>query len=148
MDRRDFLHAAVSTGAVAAAQAVGAAGAAHAAGDRGVAAGNARPAVPGLRSRGEDNPGAPARHRLRSLTARAITAAYLARIGELNRQGPELRAILETNPDALARAEALDQEREVRKTRGALAGVPILLKDNIATADRMTTTAGSLALAG
>src|SRR5688572_1596911 len=81
-------------------------------------------------------------------TSRAITAAYLARIDEIDRKGPELHSILETNPDALTLAEAVDRDRKTGKARGALAGIPILLKDNIATADRMTTTAGSLALAG
>ncbi|MCL4524859.1 MAG: amidase [Acidobacteria bacterium] len=81
-------------------------------------------------------------------TSRSITEQYLARIEELDRQGPALRAILETNPDAPAIADALDQERRAKGPRGPLHGIPVLLKDNIDTADRMTTTAGSLALAG
>ena len=81
-------------------------------------------------------------------TARSITERYLARIAQLDRQGPALRSILETNPDALAIADALDQERRSKGPRGPLHGIPVLLKDNIDTADRMTTTAGSLALAG
>ncbi|HEX4496417.1 MAG TPA: amidase [Thermoanaerobaculia bacterium] len=81
-------------------------------------------------------------------TARSITEKYLARIGALNAQGPELRAVIETNPEALAIADALDAERRAKGPRGPLHGVPILLKDNIGTADRMTTTAGSLALEG
>jgi amidase len=81
-------------------------------------------------------------------TARSITEAYLARIEALNTRGPELRAVIETNPEALAIADALDAERRAKGPRGPLHGIPILLKDNIGTADRMTTTAGSLALEG
>jgi amidase len=81
-------------------------------------------------------------------TSRSITEHYLARIEQLDRQGPALRSILETNPDALSIAGALDQERRGKGPRGPLHGIPVLLKDNIDTADRMTTTAGSLALAG
>ena len=73
---------------------------------------------------------------------------YLARIAALDRQGPALRQVLETNPDALAIAAELDAERKAGRIRGPLHGMPILLKDNIGTADRMTTTAGSLALEG
>ncbi|HKE17631.1 MAG TPA: amidase [Kofleriaceae bacterium] len=81
-------------------------------------------------------------------SSRAITEAYLARIEALDRRGPALHSVIELNPDALADADRLDQERRGRGPRGPLHGIPILLKDNIATADRMTTTAGSLALAG
>jgi amidase len=81
-------------------------------------------------------------------TARSLTEAYLARIDALNTRGPELRAVIETNPEALAIADALDAERRTKGPRGPLHGIPILLKDNIGTADRMTTTAGSLALEG
>jgi amidase len=83
-----------------------------------------------------------------SETSRSLTEKYLARIEALDRQGPTLRAVLETNPEALAVAQALDAERKAGKTRGPLHGIPILLKDNISTSDRMTTTAGSLALEG
>jgi len=82
------------------------------------------------------------------LTARSITQAYLDRIEELDRKGPTLRHVIETNPDALAIADALDQERKSGRVRGPLHGIPVLIKDNIDTADRMTTTAGSLAMAG
>ena len=81
-------------------------------------------------------------------SAKAIAEAYLARIEALDRRGPELRSVIEINPDALADADRLDQERRGRGPRGPLHGIPILLKDNIGTADRMTTTAGSLALTG
>ena len=83
-----------------------------------------------------------------ALTARGLTQAYLDRIQALDRQGPTLRSILETNPDALDIAEGLDRERRLKGPRGPLHGVPVLVKDNLDTADRMTTTAGSLALAG
>ncbi len=81
-------------------------------------------------------------------TARSVTEAYLARIAEIDRQGPTLRSVIETNPDALDIADALDRERAEGRVRSPLHGVPILVKDNIDTADRMTTTAGSLALGG
>ncbi|MDE2849119.1 MAG: amidase [Acidobacteriota bacterium] len=81
-------------------------------------------------------------------TSREITELYLDRIEALDRQGPTLSSIIETNPDALEIAVELDHERAAGNVRGPLHGVPILLKDNVATADRTTTTAGSLALEG
>ena len=81
-------------------------------------------------------------------TSREITDLYLGRIEALDRRGPMLRSVIETNPDALEIAEELDRERAAGNVRGPLHGVPILLKDNIATADRTTTTAGSLARDG
>jgi amidase len=81
-------------------------------------------------------------------TARSIAEMYLARINAIDRSGPKLRSVIETNPDALSIADALDRERTEKGTRGPLHGIPILIKDNIDTADRMSTTAGSLALAG
>jgi amidase len=83
-----------------------------------------------------------------SETARSIAEKYLARIDALDRKGPGLRAVLEINPDALAIAERRDAERRSGKLRGPLHGIPVLLKDNIGTADRMNTTAGSFALMG
>jgi amidase len=82
------------------------------------------------------------------MTARSITQAYLDRIAELDRKGPTLRHVIEVNPDALSIADGLDQERKAGRVRGPLHGIPILLKDNIDTADKMTTTAGSFALEG
>jgi len=82
------------------------------------------------------------------LTARGLVEQYLARIDAIDVAGPELRSIIETNPDALVIADALDRERETTGPRGPLHGIPILLKDNIDTADQMQTTAGSLALLG
>jgi amidase len=81
-------------------------------------------------------------------TSRSLTEKYLARIESLDKRGPELRSVLEINPDALAIAEKLDAERKGGRTRGPLHGIPVFVKDNIGTADRMTTTAGSLALEG
>ncbi|MFN0150090.1 MAG: amidase family protein [bacterium] len=81
-------------------------------------------------------------------TARSIAAAYLARIEEIDRGGPAINSVIEINPDALAIADALDAERRAGRVRGPMHGIPVLLKDNIDTADRMMTTAGSLALAG
>jgi amidase len=81
------------------------------------------------------------------LTAHSITEKYLARIEAIDRQGPTLRSVIEVNPDALEIAEALDKERKEKGARGPLHGIPVLIKDNIDTSDRMATTAGSLALA-
>jgi amidase len=80
-------------------------------------------------------------------TARSLTEAYLQRIDAMDQRGPALRHVLETNPDALAIADRLDQERKAGRVRGPLHGIPILIKDNIDTRDRMHTSAGSLALA-
>lgn len=77
-----------------------------------------------------------------------LVEAYTARIHAIDRQGPKLGAVIELNPDAAKIAEQLDRERKAGKTRGSLHGVPVLIKDNIGTADRMSTTAGSLALEG
>jgi amidase len=80
------------------------------------------------------------------LTSLSLTRHYLDRIQALDRRGPCLRAVIETNPRALEIAAALDRERAAQGARGPLHGMPILIKDNIETADRMMTTAGSLAL--
>jgi amidase len=82
------------------------------------------------------------------LTAERLVELYIERITALDRHGPELRSVQELNPDALEIARTLDAERRNRGPRGPLHGVPILLKDNIDTADKMSTTAGSLALVG
>lgn len=82
------------------------------------------------------------------LTALSLVRMYLARIEALDRNGPRLNSILEVNPDAEAIAKRLDRERRMGFVRGPLHGIPIVLKDNIDTADRMQTAAGSLALVG
>jgi amidase len=82
------------------------------------------------------------------LSVVALAKKYLARISEIDNRGPALRSVLELNPDALSIAAALDRERKSKGSRGPMHGIPVLIKDNIATQDRMTTTAGSLALAG
>ncbi|MGB8507944.1 MAG: amidase [Pyrinomonadaceae bacterium] len=81
-------------------------------------------------------------------SARSLTEKYLERIKDVDERGPALNSVIELNPDALAIAGALDKERKAGRTRGPLHGIPVLIKDNIDTADRMMTTAGSLALVG
>src|SRR5208283_4067034 len=81
-------------------------------------------------------------------TARSLVEKYSARIDEIDKHGTAVNSVLELNPDALSIADALDQERKSKGTRGPLHGIPVLIKDNIDTADRMMTTAGSLALVG
>ena len=81
-------------------------------------------------------------------TARSIAEAYLQRIEALDRTGPALRAVLEVNPDALEIADAVDAERQAKGPRGPLHRIPVLLKDHLGSADRMSTTAGSPALMG
>jgi len=81
-------------------------------------------------------------------TARSIAEQYLARIEALDRAGPALNSVIELNPEALEIAEQLDTERKTRGPRGPLHGVPVLVKDNLDSGDRMQTTAGSLALGG
>jgi amidase len=81
-------------------------------------------------------------------TARALVERYSARIDEIDKRGPAVNAVIELNPAAAAIADALDQERKAKGPRGPLHGIPVLIKDNIDTADRMMTTAGSLALVG
>ena len=82
------------------------------------------------------------------LTSLSMTLFYLDRIRALDRAGPALRAVIETNPAALDIAAALDKERQSKGLRGPLHGIPVLIKDNVETSDRMMTTAGSLALEG
>jgi amidase len=128
MDRRDFLLAAAV--ASLAAPDIGA---------------SAKTSVAGLELTLADIAAAYADGRL---TSRQLTQIYLDRIGALDRRGPTLGAVLETNPHALDAAADLDRERRARGPRGPLHGVPVLIKDNVETADRMMTTAGSLALDG
>jgi len=81
-------------------------------------------------------------------TARYIVEKYIERIEKMDREGPELRAVLELNPDAAIIAEKFNQELRSGIDRGPLHGIPVMIKDNIDTADRMSTTGGSLALKG
>jgi len=81
-------------------------------------------------------------------SAVSLAKDYLTRIEEVDRNGPHLNSVIEINPDALAIARELDRERKAGKDRGPLHGIPVLIKDNLDTHDRMSTTAGSLALAG
>jgi amidase len=82
------------------------------------------------------------------LSAESLVDIYIRRIQAIDRSGPGLRSVQELNPDALAIAKALDDERRFKGVRGPMHGIPVLLKDNIATADKMETTAGALALVG
>ncbi len=81
-------------------------------------------------------------------TARALVEKYLARVDAIDKRGPSLRAVIEVNPDAIAIADELDKERRAKGRRGPLHGIPVLVKDNFDTADKMATTSGSLALVG
>jgi amidase len=81
-------------------------------------------------------------------TSRRLVELYLDRISQIDTAGPRLRSVIEVNPDVLAIADALDEERRAKRLRGPLHGIPVLIKDNIDTGDRMLTTAGSLALEG
>ena len=83
-----------------------------------------------------------------SYSSESVTKRYLQRIAEIDQAGHLLRSVIELNPDAIAIAQAMDEERKAGKIRGPLHGVPVLIKDNIDTADKMQTTAGSLALEG
>jgi amidase len=81
-------------------------------------------------------------------SSQTIVRAYLARIKTLDKNGPRINSVIEINPDALLIARTLDAERKAGKVRGPMHGIPVLIKDNIATSDKMQTTAGSLALVG
>ncbi|MGE5232952.1 MAG: amidase [Acidobacteriota bacterium] len=143
LDRRELMRLGVAAGAVAGASALGAGGlaqAASAAPAGGEAAASA--AGPAFETSIDELQKAMAAG---SLSARSLAQAYLARIEVLD---PKLHAVIELNPDALAIADGLDRERREKGARGPLHGIPVLLKDNLGTGDRMQTTAGSLALAG
>jgi len=81
-------------------------------------------------------------------TSHSITEKYLQRIDKIDKQGPALASVIEVNPDALSIADSLDKEQQAGHVRGPMHGIPVLIKDNLDTADRMQTTAGSLALLG
>jgi amidase len=82
------------------------------------------------------------------LTSVQLVKIYLQRIKDIDKNGPSINAVIELNPDAISIAENLDKERKAGKVRGPMHGIPILIKDNINTGDKMMTTAGSLALVG
>jgi amidase len=82
------------------------------------------------------------------LSSKAITKWYLKRIDNVDKKGPSINSVIEVNPDAILIAETMDAERKAGRMRGPLHGIPVLIKDNIDTADKMMTTAGSLALVG
>ena len=146
MDRRDFLSASLVTAAAATVGGIPTRATAQRADATGVDEVTGQPAafpfaelsVVALQSRMAAG----------TLTSRALTAAYLARIDAIDRAGPLLNSVIETNPDALAMADARDAERRAGTVRGPLHGIPVLIKDNIDSADQMQTTAGSLALVG
>lgn len=98
----------------------------------------------------DEVPAAELREGLKSgkYTSKSLTESYLKRISEIDRHGPAVNSMIELNPDAMKIAEELDRERKTKGPRGPMHGIPIVIKDNIATADKMMTTAGSLALVG
>ncbi|HWJ46629.1 MAG TPA: amidase [Candidatus Udaeobacter sp.] len=140
--RREFLQSAITAGATAAAYpALGAA--------REIT--TAKPVTPEVKPFELDEITIPElQEGMKSgkFTARVLVEKYSTRIDEIDKRGPAVNAVIELNPEAAAIAEALDQERKGKGPRGPLHGIPVLIKDNIDTADRMMTTAGSLALIG
>lgn len=133
MDRRDFVRLGLAAGAVA--------GAAHSPGALAGAPGAAGILEAGVLEQ-------QAQMQAGKLTSHTLVSHYLARIAAIDKAGPRLNSVIELNPEALDIAARMDRERAANKVRGPLHGIPVLLKDNIATADRMSTSAGSLALAG
>jgi amidase len=131
MDRRDFVRIGVAAGAAAGVAQLG------------QAAGTGNTAI--LEAGAQEQQ---AQMQAGKLTSKALVQQYLARIAAIDKAGPRLNAVIELNPDAIRIAEQMDRERKAGKSRGPLHGIPVLLKDNIATSDKMSTSAGSLALAG
>jgi amidase len=146
MNRRRFLETGVAAGAGALlpATSAGAVGDSHTQAPVARAPGVAPPAPSDLDEVTVDE--LQRRFAAGSLTATSLAERYLARIEEIDRRGPALKSVIEVNPDALSIAAERDRERGEGRVRGPLHGVPVLIKDNIDTADRMMTTAGSLAL--
>ncbi len=144
LDRRRFLNSSIFAGVTAAALPSPSPGAATAA--------SAAPAAlpPPQLFELEETTVAKLQREMQSgrLTARSITEKYLTRIDKADKHGAAVNSVIELNPDALAIAAELDRERQAKGARGPLHGIPILIKDNIATRDRMMTTAGSLSLVG
>src|SRR5689334_20646857 len=141
MERRDFVRLGLAAGSAAATTAT-IAGTASAA----TAAATAGPAPDAILDAGVREQAALMASG--QLTSKTLVGRYLARIAAIDKAGPRLNAVIELNPDAARIAADLDRERRAGKVRGPLHGIPVLLKDNIATADRMSTSAGSLALDG
>lgn len=140
MDRRRFLHSTLLTGAASAlGPALGA-----------VTEGSPAPSIPAFDLEETTVTDLQAAMQSGKLTARSIAEKYLARIAAVDKakHGPAINSIIELNPDALAIADALDKERKVKGPRGPMHGIPVLIKDNIDTSNRMATTAGSLAMVG
>ena len=133
MDRRDFVRLGVVAGTVAGAGSAAAAAPKTAAPDDLLEA--------GVREQG-------AAMAAGKTSSHKLVTRYLARIAAVDKAGPKLNSVIELNPDALQIAAERDRERAAGKLRGPLHGIPVLLKDNIATGDRMSTSAGSLALSG
>ena len=147
--RRTFLKTSLIGGAVVAAPLYPAFAAARA--DSPAAAGNALPDAPEVKPFELDEITiSELQEGMKSgrFTARSLVGKYSARIAEIDKGGPAVNSVIEMNPDAPAIADALDQERKTKGPRGPLHGIPVLIKDNIATADKMMTTAGSRALVG
>jgi amidase len=142
MDRRDFVRLGLAATAAAGATSTASAGAAATAAASAVSS----PAAASILDAGvlEQQ----AQMAAGKLSSHALVSQYLARIAAIDKRGPRLNSVIEINPDALTIAGAMDRERAARKVRGPLHGIPVLLKDNIATGDKMSTSAGSLALAG
>jgi amidase len=146
MERRDFIRnsALALTAAVASRGASGDESPATRAMEKAIAVGDARgPLMPEWSV-------ADLQERMQSGkdTARLIVESYLERIEAIDKSGPAIHAVIEVNPDALTIADALDRERKEKGPRGPLHGIPVLIKDNIDTDDKMMTTAGSLAMVG
>jgi amidase len=139
MDRRDFVRIGAAAGVAGAAVGMVPLAGAAAGGKAGSAAG-------GILEAGVQEQ--QAQMAAGTLTSAALVQQYLTRIAAIDKAGPALRAVIELNPDALTIAASLDRERKAGKLRGPLHGIPVLIKDNIATADKMSTSAGSLALEG
>jgi amidase len=140
MDRRDFVRLGLATTAAAGASSASAGAAAA------PASAAATPAAAGILDAGVREQ--QAQMEAGKLSSHALVSLYLARIAAIDKRGPRLNSVIELNPDALTIAASMDRERAARKVRGPLHGIPVLLKDNIATGDKMSTSAGSLALAG
>jgi amidase len=138
MDRRDFVRIGAMAGAAAASSQLATA-AANAPGN-GAMTGHAILEAGAQAQQAQMGAG--------KLTSVSLVQQYLARIAAIDKAGPGINAVIELNPDAVQIAADLDRERKAGKLRGPLHGIPVLIKDNIATADKMSTSAGSLALAG